>query len=458
MFGQSLQEQFQQSGSKLPAIVADCLRWIAANGLLQPDIFNSNLDADTIAVVCNAYDTKNAKPLQEVTDARLVAAVLQHWIRSLPEPLISIRLQAKLMESCKVVLDVNAQLTKFQHILAEAEKHVICTLRPMLLILQQYMLRQQQSETQLKKLARVFAELLFPSIHAAGGKGVPARALEVMSFCIKNALKIFTGFPTSCPTSPGSSFCSSDVAGGSPSHSRINVGLEGAQSSTQYEDECSILDSYEEEVIREPMFTKVLDKLVAGVVSDWGCPEDETFDHDPCTLEFTGSLHNGMELPFDGVAVVCVVKACGISTQKKHLSIGHVLSKDAGDALHALSSEHHMKKQQGHSSRSELELQAIASQLGEGPPVSEMSLASIVEEKRVLKQKLRNLADAYEAYSGNSVVKEEEEVMRPVYVRYHKLNHAIKKSKVSIPGLHAGSVTLGLGCISPRSTVQSVGA
>lgn len=62
------------------------------------------------------------------------------------------------------------------------------------------------------------------------------------------------------------------------------------------------------------------------------------------------------------------------------------------------------------------------------PSISAMPLAEVKAEKDRLKHALQRLEDGYEAGMGVKASKDDKEVLRPFYVRYHKLKHVLKKA------------------------------
>jgi hypothetical protein len=67
----------------------------------------------------------------------------------------------------------------------------------------------------------------------------------------------------------------------------------------------------------------------------------------------------------------------------------------------------------------------------EQPSISGMTIGDVKAEKDGLKHALQALEDGYEASRGAKASKEAKEVLRPFYVRYHKLKHVLKKAGVA---------------------------
>lgn len=81
------------------------------------------------------------------------------------------------------------------------------------------------------------------------------------------------------------------------------------------------------------------------------------------------------------------------------------------------------------------------------PAVGSMSLDAVRREKAELKAALRGVESTFGAMSGAPMSKEDKEALREVYVRYHKLSHALKKA--------AATAAAGTALVAPAAAATA---
>ncbi|ETN45622.1 uncharacterized protein HMPREF1541_09454 [Cyphellophora europaea CBS 101466] len=107
VFGVSLDELFSRDGSAVPAIVYECIRAIDLHGLDTEGIYRTSGSAPNIMAMKAQFDHDSSQvdlrnPASFHHDIAAVTTLLKHFLRDLPDPLLTAAAYSQLIQAAKI--------------------------------------------------------------------------------------------------------------------------------------------------------------------------------------------------------------------------------------------------------------------------------------------------------------------------------------------------------------------
>ncbi|EXJ85592.1 hypothetical protein A1O1_05957 [Capronia coronata CBS 617.96] len=200
VFGVSLEDLFQREGTAVPAIVRECIQAVDLYGLDVEGIYRTSGSAHHIMELrqlfdhdANAVDFRNATSFHN--DIASVTTLLKHFLRELPDPLLTATQYHAFIEAAKLDDDI-IRRDSIHALVNSLPDPNYATLRALTLHLHRVAQHSDRNKMTMSNLAIVFAPTLMGQHGGAGPGGGPDIAdagwqARVVETILHNTYQIF---------------------------------------------------------------------------------------------------------------------------------------------------------------------------------------------------------------------------------------------------------------------------